>query len=494
MKKIYKSMCVMCALVLGTMSLMANSVTYSGEYLGKGGNDGQIIDSNFVYPAAGNHLSNFKIHHTDGQTITYRSSEFATAYTHVLSLGKVQNGTLTFEITWEEQPNYKVKMTKISVEALMENSGFSTDQLSIGNGEAKELNAATYQTVSCENTEDGIANGVQMKLVRSDANNARYLWIRKIILEFKVYPTLVSADPQPIKVTMDAANPNTIDLANYIYTDEHLAEGSAPVYSCEDKTNVVLNGSVAYAVAGGEYNIIVFRGNVQDCHEAVADTMKLQVERFDPTLEVLIADTALFTTVNPENQHAADLTSMYSYTAGDGEISYAVTAGEVSEASIEDALFSAKTAGKYTVTIASAQTAFYNAASVTVDFDVQDFFATLEDTTDMVYNDVLATGFQFADTLGMQFIVEPAGVITFNQETMEVTAIGDGTAKLTISQEAVPGQCAAINKEYVFNVTGTPAALAETAEKAQVKKMLINGQLVIVRDDKLFNAQGAEIR
>ena len=57
-----------------------------------------------------------------------------------------------------------------------------------------------------------------------------------------------------------------------------------------------------------------------------------------------------------------------------------------------------------------------------------------------------------------------------------------------------------LSRDYSITVTATeakegvqPSALDHTAAEANSVKRIVNGQLVIIRDGKMFNALGAEL-
>jgi len=69
---------------------------------------------------------------------------------------------------------------------------------------------------------------------------------------------------------------------------------------------------------------------------------------------------------------------------------------------------------------------------------------------------------------------------------------------LTPVDDAVFNNPVPVSGRLIFNVKGKPSKLEETSfplgeDQGEASKMLINGQLVIIRDGKLFNAQGQEL-
>lgn len=484
MKKTYK---VLCALLIGTMSANAITKTWSGNGLNS------VQDGAFI--TTGNHIG-FSITPDQGSIVFDKG---LMSSSNKLILGQIQNGNLSFGLSWECNVGSTMKVTKISASVLMENST-ATDKCKIGEGKVVDLNGF-YSTVSYTNA-DGIESGVKLTLDRSGASKKMGLWMNSITLEYSLIPdapVLGEMKETSVDVTIDEANPNYVDLAGLFSAQDHYGDYLA--YECGEENGIIDNGKF-YATAAGVYHVKAYVAALKNCHdqsEKSEEEFTITVNRIDPTLEVLKADSAISVTVNEDNIYSVAMLDMLNY-VGDG-LAFEVTEGEAANLVLADSAVYALMAGDYTIAISSVESARYNASAEAVYINIHATAAQSQIETVLSESNILAIDsmienvFVFADTLGMQIIVEPEGVIAYDATANTLTAIAKGEATLTLSQPEIPGVIEAYEAVYTFIVMDdTPTALFNIKHAGKVSKMLNNGKLVIIRDGKVHNALGVRIR
>jgi len=615
MKKIYKSMCVICALVLGSMSLMANHNDYSGQYLGykSGGKwtGAKIENGIWCYEAAGNHLENLTITPLSGTEISYSLG--------AINMGSLKSGEMAFAITWEDSQYYRVKMTKISVMGAILGSLSNTDSCRIGEGSAVGVQGE-YHTVYYEN-QDGIEKGVKLTFSR-DAAIAMYCWIKEIHIDFEVYPLINIVEPQAIDVTLDETKPVTCDLtqcASFMQDGHMDVVGTTLTYSCDNANVKITEDNKAYATAAGEYMIKVtqsgYTSDASDpkktCHAENVDSFKLVVNRVENAVVVaygeeqaydtlaieLYQDTTIdinFGAINPAavlvEQTAGETYAQYNeadstittLTAGPGEAMFRFYQEQTDVYEAAEAFIKVNVKKRVyncndtVVTCAGDSVEYrgvyykeagtYNLKVTSLVCDSNIALLVVVNPTYRVYVDGVATYGEtvsyyggtrqyVADTVGTNVVVDSAfeqtvagcdsvlifrftiskadqtiawslelaedtivmnidgsfsqiatatsgvaltydmdktGIVTIENNVL--TAIAAGTVKVTPEAAATKFYNAATGDAKVFVVNDPSGIKAANADAVKAKKMMVNGQMIIIRNGQQFNALGAELR
>ncbi len=310
------------------------------------------------------------------------------------------------------------------------------------------------------------------------------------VLENQIFVAIDTLDTLNVTLEQDstvriAYSAINLDAAIYVeqLTGELIARYNA------DSTITALQQS-------GEATFRIYQN--QDEHFAAAEAIvTVTVGRIAPTLEVVKADSTISATVNEDNIYSIAILDMLNY-AGDG-LAFAVAEGEAANLVIADSVVYATKAGDYVLAIASVEGPRYMASEepVMVNIHVTEAATqvetTLEDSTKLNLNDVLYDVFTLTDTLGMQFIVEPAGVIAYDPITNTLSAIAAGEATLKLYQPAIEGKVGEINQTYAFEISD-PSALPMVRQANNARKVLHKGGLMIINAGKCYNALGARIR
>lgn len=499
MKKTYKVLCALGALLIGTMSASAITKTWSET-------DFKNAISGGVMSITGNHIAIGMAAKTaaDG-TIAYNNPTVGAAR---LECGGMKTGEQNFILYWSCNAGSTMKVSKVTINACSVGgaTGGRAAYATLGaNGKRTDIRySSTLNFTDVTNTDsaDLSIDTINIKHERIKFDDSHPLLIKKITLEYSLIPdapVLGDLKETSVDVTIDEANPNYVDLAGLFSAQDHYGDYLA--YECSEENGIIDNGKF-YATAAGVYHVKAYVAALKNCHdqsEKSEEEFTITVNRIDPTLEVLKADSAISVTVNEDNIYSVAMLDMLNY-VGDG-LAFEVIEGEAANLVLADSAVYALMAGDYTIAISSVESARYNASAEAVNIYIHATAAqsqietVLEESNILVVDSMIENVFVFADTLGMQIIVEPEGVIAYDATANTLTAIAKGEATLTLSQPEIPGVIEAYEAVYTFIVMDdTPTALFNIKHAGKVSKMMNNGKLVIIRDGKVHNALGARIR
>lgn len=411
MKKIFTTVCVMGALLMGTMS--ANAATsFSKTWSETGLNS--FKDTAFL--GVGNNFNLMITPLTAGEKMSYNSDD------KVLETAEWKKGDRNYTISWQGNEGLTLKISKL--EMVVRSKGLSSDldkkyaYVTLGTNSAVDvlhydLSTLKYTTVTNIKDVDFAGSSMNMNLNRTgNLSEANPFMFKSIMVDY----TLVANAPALSESTKSVEVQEELSLFDYFSAANGL---TVKYFQVADGGDVELTKGTFTSNVAGEYKVYAYVAGLADNYDqsANSDTMTITVNRLANELTVRYGEEeATNDTLTIELVQDTTIQIAFEATNDDDDINVIQTEGED--------------------------------------------YATYE-PTDSTITTLTTEGIAF---------------FRFYQEQTDVYEAAQAVIKVIV--KASPATS-------LFDVK---------AVAVDVKKMLVNGRLVIVRDGKEFNAQGACVR